>query len=77
MPDGRGDPRSSARADADCPLRVLYCGGKSGGEAARPHPATWAAAPGAGAVGGRQGQRGNGAGSEVIVPYVMTVGVRS
>ncbi|XP_025055678.1 density-regulated protein [Alligator sinensis] len=26
MPDGRGDRRSSARVDADCPLRVLYCG---------------------------------------------------
>jgi len=28
VPDCRGDIRSGARADADYPLRVLYCGGK-------------------------------------------------
>ncbi|NXY84436.1 DENR protein, partial [Alcedo cyanopectus] len=28
VPDCRGDVRSGARADADYPLRVLYCGGK-------------------------------------------------
>ncbi|NWI00543.1 DENR protein, partial [Tichodroma muraria] len=29
VPDCRGDGRSGARSDADYPLRVLYCGGKS------------------------------------------------
>ncbi|NXT15579.1 DENR protein, partial [Prunella fulvescens] len=30
VPECRGDGRSGARSDADYPLRVLYCGGKSG-----------------------------------------------